>query len=84
MADGSSFATMWIALQPLTTEETLEFVAGSHIGPMYDNGTDGTGIEVEREPTGPKLHGGGEMRAGGARPSAEPDLGACARRASIP
>ena len=55
LADGSSFATIWIALQPLTKEETLEFVAGSHIGPMYDNGTDGTGIEVEREPTGPKL-----------------------------
>ena len=37
MADGTQFATMWIALQPLSKEETLEFVAGSHRGPIYDH-----------------------------------------------
>src|SRR5438067_6344727 len=37
MADGRQFATMWISLQPLTQDETLEFVAASHRGPMYDH-----------------------------------------------
>jgi ectoine hydroxylase-related dioxygenase (phytanoyl-CoA dioxygenase family) len=45
MADGNCFATMWIALQPLTEEETLEFVAGSHRGPLYDHGVEGQGID---------------------------------------
>jgi ectoine hydroxylase-related dioxygenase (phytanoyl-CoA dioxygenase family) len=46
MADGPSFATMWIALQPLSAEETLECVAGSHRGPIYDHGTDSKGNEI--------------------------------------
>jgi ectoine hydroxylase-related dioxygenase (phytanoyl-CoA dioxygenase family) len=98
MVDGSSFATIWIAIQPLKKEETLEFIAGSHRGPIYDLGTDGTGenplttsapkipdIESQREKwpivshaSNPgdvlifhpqTLHGGGEMREGGARRS---------------
>jgi ectoine hydroxylase-related dioxygenase (phytanoyl-CoA dioxygenase family) len=34
MADGEQTATMWIALDPLTEEETLEVVAGSHKYPL--------------------------------------------------
>jgi hypothetical protein len=45
MADGACFATMWIALEPLSAEETLEFVAGSHRGPLYDHGVEGRGID---------------------------------------
>ena len=33
---GSQFASMWISLDPLKREECLEFVAGSHLGTMYD------------------------------------------------
>jgi ectoine hydroxylase-related dioxygenase (phytanoyl-CoA dioxygenase family) len=47
MADGSKFATIWIALQPLAADETLECVAGSHRGPMYDHGTDSRGNQVQ-------------------------------------
>ena len=48
---------MWIAIQPLAKEETLEFVAGSHLGPIYDH----LPVRVDamadaRSPTGvPKL-----------------------------
>jgi hypothetical protein len=37
MAEGEQQATMWISMQPLTEDETLEFVAGSHRGPVYDH-----------------------------------------------
>ncbi len=33
---GSQFASMWISLDELKREECLEFVAGSHLGTMYD------------------------------------------------
>jgi hypothetical protein len=46
MADGTQFATMWIALQPLAAMETLEFVAGSHRGPIYDHAVEWTGDQV--------------------------------------
>jgi hypothetical protein len=42
MADGEQFVTAWIALQPLAEEETLEFVAGSHKGPIYDHAVEWT------------------------------------------
>jgi hypothetical protein len=45
MADGEVFLTVWVALQPLSADETLEFVAGSHRGPLYDHGVDGVGID---------------------------------------
>jgi ectoine hydroxylase-related dioxygenase (phytanoyl-CoA dioxygenase family) len=54
MADGATFATMWIALQPLTQSETLEFVAGSHRGPAYDHDVQGIGYEM-RPSVQPKL-----------------------------
>jgi ectoine hydroxylase-related dioxygenase (phytanoyl-CoA dioxygenase family) len=38
MAFGKQILGMWISLDPLTEEETLEVVAGSHLGPLY-NGT---------------------------------------------
>ncbi|MBO9694693.1 MAG: phytanoyl-CoA dioxygenase family protein [Sphingopyxis sp.] len=38
MADGRQIGSMWISLDPLASEETLEVVAGSHLGPLY-NGT---------------------------------------------
>jgi hypothetical protein len=37
MADGRQLATMWIATQPLEADETLEYVAGSFRGPVYDH-----------------------------------------------
>ncbi len=33
---GDQIASMWITLDPLTKHECLEFVRGSHRGPMYD------------------------------------------------
>jgi ectoine hydroxylase-related dioxygenase (phytanoyl-CoA dioxygenase family) len=36
MADGSQIAGLWISLDPLTEAETLEVVAGSHRGPLYN------------------------------------------------
>jgi hypothetical protein len=33
---GDQLASMWISLDRLSREECLEFVAGSHRGPMYD------------------------------------------------
>jgi ectoine hydroxylase-related dioxygenase (phytanoyl-CoA dioxygenase family) len=54
MADGTQFATMWIALQPLSKEETLEFVAGSHRGPIYDHAVEWSGDQV-RTISAPKL-----------------------------
>jgi ectoine hydroxylase-related dioxygenase (phytanoyl-CoA dioxygenase family) len=55
MADGDCFATMWIALQPLTKVETLEFVAGSHRGPLYDHAVEWTPDEVLSLSSAPKL-----------------------------
>jgi ectoine hydroxylase-related dioxygenase (phytanoyl-CoA dioxygenase family) len=55
MADGAHFATIWIALQPLKPEETLEFVAGSHLGPIYDHFVEGIGNDMVRPIDGPKL-----------------------------
>jgi ectoine hydroxylase-related dioxygenase (phytanoyl-CoA dioxygenase family) len=99
MVDGDHFATIWIAIQPLKKEETLEFIAGSHRGPIWDLGTDGRGVDTEAKVSAPRLpdiesqrekwpivshasnpgdvlifhpqtlHGGGEMREGGARRS---------------
>jgi ectoine hydroxylase-related dioxygenase (phytanoyl-CoA dioxygenase family) len=37
MADGDQLASMWIAVQPLHADETLEYVAGSFRGPIYDH-----------------------------------------------
>jgi ectoine hydroxylase-related dioxygenase (phytanoyl-CoA dioxygenase family) len=54
MADGTQFATMWIALQPLSEEETLEFVAGSHRGPVYNHAVDWTPDNV-RAISAPKI-----------------------------
>ena len=34
--EGSQFSSMWISLDPLPREECLEYVAGSHLGTMYD------------------------------------------------
>jgi ectoine hydroxylase-related dioxygenase (phytanoyl-CoA dioxygenase family) len=61
-ADGDKLAGMWIALDPLTEDETLEVVAGSFRGPIYHMGRTSTGgplppsdappipdIEAERE-----------------------------------
>ncbi|MGI9622260.1 MAG: phytanoyl-CoA dioxygenase family protein [Acidimicrobiales bacterium] len=33
---GDQIASMWISLDPLPAEECLEYVAGSHKGPIYD------------------------------------------------
>lgn len=33
---GNDLAVVWISFDPLTTEESLEFIVGSHIGPLYD------------------------------------------------
>lgn len=33
---GQHVAVCWITLDPLTAEESLEFVKGSHLGPMYN------------------------------------------------
>ncbi len=33
---GTQLASMWISLDSIRREESLEFVAGSHNGPMYD------------------------------------------------
>jgi hypothetical protein len=37
MSEGQQQATMWIAIEPLAESETLEVVAGSHRGPVYDH-----------------------------------------------
>jgi len=34
--DGDQIASMWISLDPLPRTECLEYVAGSHRGPIYD------------------------------------------------
>ncbi len=51
MADGDKIATMWISLDPLSEEETLQCVAGSHRGPIYD-------WAGKREETGMEVHAG--------------------------
>ena len=33
---GNQIASMWISLDPLPREECLEYVRGSHLGPIYD------------------------------------------------
>lgn len=33
---GTQIASMWISLDPLTKEECLEYIPGTHLGPMYD------------------------------------------------
>jgi ectoine hydroxylase-related dioxygenase (phytanoyl-CoA dioxygenase family) len=43
LADGERTATMWISLDPLTAEETLEVVAGSHKQQLYNPNVVGTG-----------------------------------------
>ncbi len=43
LPDGEKMGTMWIALPPLTEEETLEYVAGSFRGPVYNHGVSGKG-----------------------------------------
>jgi ectoine hydroxylase-related dioxygenase (phytanoyl-CoA dioxygenase family) len=34
--DGEDNATAWITFEPLPKADSLEFVAGSHLGPMYN------------------------------------------------
>ena len=34
--DGEDTATAWITFDPLSKEDSLEFVRGSHLGPMYN------------------------------------------------
>ena len=34
--EGKQIASMWISLDPLPKKECLEYVAGSHLGPMFD------------------------------------------------
>lgn len=34
--EGKQIASMWISLDPLPKHECLEYVAGSHLGPMFD------------------------------------------------
>jgi hypothetical protein len=46
MPDGAKMGTMWIALQPLSTEQTLEYVAGSFRGPIYNHLVTGMGEPV--------------------------------------
>jgi hypothetical protein len=54
LPDGDKMATMWIAIQPLAEEETLEYVAGSAKGPMYDHGVTGMG-EIMPPQNAPKI-----------------------------
>ena len=36
-ATGQDLVTLWIALTATTAESTLEYVKGSHRGPIYDS-----------------------------------------------
>lgn len=47
---GKQIASMWISLDPLPREECLEYVAGSHLGEMFDGFNP---AEVSRDPTLP-------------------------------
>jgi ectoine hydroxylase-related dioxygenase (phytanoyl-CoA dioxygenase family) len=44
LPDGEKLGTMWIALPPLTEEETLEVIPGSFRGPIYEHGVSGMGV----------------------------------------
>jgi ectoine hydroxylase-related dioxygenase (phytanoyl-CoA dioxygenase family) len=46
---GTQLASMWITLDPIPKHESLEFVAGSHLGPLYD----GFNPSIADDPTAP-------------------------------
>ncbi|NIP15820.1 MAG: phytanoyl-CoA dioxygenase [Pseudomonadales bacterium] len=54
--EGEQIASMWISLDPLPREDCLEYVAGSHLGPMFD------GFDPQRVGEDPTLpHYGREL-----------------------
>lgn len=52
--EGEQIASMWISLDPLPREDCLEYVAGSHQGPMFD------GFDPQRVTEDPTLPHYGE------------------------
>lgn len=49
--DGEHLAVMWITFEPVPKEFTLEFVRGSHRGPLYEQ----RGVPNPTRPTVPKI-----------------------------
>jgi ectoine hydroxylase-related dioxygenase (phytanoyl-CoA dioxygenase family) len=45
--DGQHVAVCWISLDPLTAEESLEFVRGSHAGPMFNTSAFDSGDDTK-------------------------------------
>ena len=54
---GRQYCNLWITIDPLPTEESLEFVRGSHLGPLYAGGDFGEGVPQQPGPPLPDIDG---------------------------